>query len=259
MIQYSQRDPRWKDEQLGLGTGNLKIENYGCLLTACATLLTAYGFQVNPSQLNSKLKNIGGFNGALMYTYSLANIFPVRVKMIKTGIGSESPEQLIDSMLAKNLFAIVEIDSSIRDGFQNHWVVIYKRVGDTYYISDPWSKNPEAEETTLTERYGFTSKNPDDIVNNVLMIEPKEIPPETEYPPVVEPIDIPIGEKLTVIVNSLRLREGPSTRSKEFGYANSGQEFISAGEPIVDGVITWQPVIVYVAANYGENPYIRKN
>ena len=258
-VQYSQRDPRWKDEVLGFGGSGLKIENYGCLVTACSTLLTAYGFPVNPSEMNARLKKIGGFSGALMYTGSLANLFPVRVKMIKTGIGSETPSQLINSMLDKGLLAIVEFDASSRSGFQNHWAVVYKRDGENYFISDPYSKNPEGETITLAERYGFSSDDVDKIVNNVLMVEPTAVPLPIEFPPLVDVGEIPVGEKLTVIVNSLRLRKGPSTGSMEFGYANAGMEFVSAGKPIKDGAITWQPVVVYLAANYGDAPYIKKN
>lgn len=259
MIQYSQRDPRWGKDILGFADAGQTIESYGCLLTACATVLTYYGHKVNPQELNRKLQGAGGFTGALMYFNVLPNLFPVKVNLIPVGKDNRAPLPLINASLDEGRPVIVEVDASVRAGFQNHWVTIYKRDQSLYYISDPWRYLPENETITLEERYGFAGIN-EQIITNVFLISPILAVPVPAHPAVDAPMPeiqpIPSGRKLRVLIDGLRLRNGASTSAVELTRLNTGMELVSAGDPIKDDEITWQPILLYVAANYGRDLYI---
>jgi hypothetical protein len=261
MIQYSQRDPRWAKDRLGFAQEGQTIESYGCLVTACAMVLTYHGFAVNPQELNKKLQNAGGFTGALMYFNVLPNLFPVRVNLINCGRDNPAPLQLINASLDSGRPVIVEVDASPRTGFQNHWVTIYKRDGGKYLISDPWSYLPENETLALQDRYGFAGR-PEQIITNVFQIEPvhsASVPaatPASDSKPAPEISAVPSGRKVRVLIDGLRLRNGASTNATELTRLNTGMELVSAGDPVKDGAITWQPVLLYVAANNGNDLYI---
>lgn len=284
-IQYSQRDPSWKKESLGFSENT--IETFGCLLTASATVLTRFGLKVNPSELNKALKKANGFSGAYMYYQVLSNIYPVDVELMQcTNI--PAPLNYIDSNLKKGLYPIVEVDSNPKNGFQNHWVVIYKKVDNDYWVSDPWSLSPHSELVSLTSRFGFAG-NAQKIIKNIFVITPRF---EIDIPVVAEsnsgvvennsaiqdenqnlnpiqneglntsdtvPLElksIPIGGKLKTIIDGLRVRNGPSLDSKVLTMVNSGTEFVSAGDLIQNGNITWQPIILYVATNCANERYV---
>ena len=66
-ILYSQWDPRWANDMLGFNTKlPFNMYNYGCYVTAWAMVCRYYGKEVDPGQLNTKLKDLGagkGFQG----------------------------------------------------------------------------------------------------------------------------------------------------------------------------------------------------
>ena len=261
MIHYSQRDSKWKYQKLGFGDDGVTIENNGCLLTASAMVLTNYGFPVTPQELNDKLKTVNGFTGPFMYFNMLSTIYPVNVRLVDCSGDICAPMELINQEIDNGRMVIVELDSSIQPGFQNHWVVLYERHGSEYYMSDPWSLKPENEVVTIEKRYGFAGKTAE-IINKVLFVIPKVI----NTPSVVETqtttvenapiVNIPVGKELDVILGGLRLRTAPSRNGAELMMLPYGTRLRSAGDPIPDGQITWQPVLLYVAANYIDTKYI---
>ncbi len=66
-ILYSQWDDRWAKNLLGFNTDpKFNMYNYGCYVTAWAMVCRYYGKEVDPGQLNQKLKDLGpkkGFDG----------------------------------------------------------------------------------------------------------------------------------------------------------------------------------------------------
>lgn len=256
MIQYSQRDPRWKTDPLGFGDSGTTIGSYGCLLTASAMVLSNYGFIVDPPTLNKKLKDIVGFSGALLIPSALGSVSPVKINWISCS-NDPAPLQLIEEKIDDNCFVIVEVDASPRAGFQNHWVTIYRRDGlDKYYISDPWTEKPESETITLQQRYGFAG-GPAKIITNVIIIEPlakKNMPtgstPSTDIPQTD-------GQKFNVLIDGLRVRQTPATNSEPVGMLNTGAQLVSAGDSFSANGIVWQPVVMYVATAYNGEPYIK--
>lgn len=260
MIQYSQRDTRWNFYKLGYGSDDQTIGTQGCLLTACATVLSHYGHNVTPKELNEMLKGNNGFTGALMYYNSIESFFPVVSLFYECPKDSSGCIDIINIALGKGLLPIVEVDSSPQNGMQNHWVVIYDRHGDEYFISDPWDMEPEKETVILEDRYGFAGKTAD-IIKHILLIQPRNVtkplePAGRPAPLELEAEEIPVGSKLRVITNGLRLRPTPSTEKTELAMLAHGYELVSAGKPIKNGNITWQPVMLYVATSYLGEKYI---
>lgn len=249
MIEYSQRDPQWSSERLGFASDDMTIGNSGCLLTAAATVLSNYGFVVNPSELNEKLRSIGGFTGGLMYFNSLAQLYGVRVQL-KSRL--ENLDEL-NSKIDAGYFVIVELDSSPVPGFQNHWVVLYKRDGTTYFMSDPWYSKPDPTPLVLNIKYGFTGHDPLAIINQVLFVEAIATVPAVKPKP---RRDISSGDKVRVVVDGLRLRSTPSTKPQPVSMLVKGTELVVCGEAIEAEGIKWQPVVFYVAESYNNVVYL---
>jgi hypothetical protein len=152
---YSQMDPRWKDDSLGLDNSTT-IGKFGCLLTCMAMVADGFGNDVTPQSLNEKMKVAGGFQGALVMPAVLPNVLPgVRYHKYIQCKNPPAPIADIDATLDAGLPVIVEVDYSPAPGMQNHWIVLYDRQGDDYLIQDPWPYPVKSKKNTLTSRYGF--------------------------------------------------------------------------------------------------------
>jgi hypothetical protein len=63
---YSQRDPRWGNNKLGFS--NYLLKDKGCLVTALASFASqVYNTNLTPDIVNSRLKAVNAFDGALLY------------------------------------------------------------------------------------------------------------------------------------------------------------------------------------------------
>ncbi len=155
--QLSQQDPRWKNEKLGFS--NHKIGPYGCALTSLTMLVNGFGETETPASLNQKLKGLGqgnGFIDDLVVWGGLPLLFPdfsLRKVYLCREENKPAPLAEIDASLARGQAVLVELDRSPAAGLQNHWVVLYKKVGDDYLMNDPWNYPPDAAETKLAPRY----------------------------------------------------------------------------------------------------------
>jgi hypothetical protein len=205
----SQRDPRWKDEQLGFDN-TITIGTDGCALTSLTMLVNGYGFNETPSTVNQKLKAMGaggGFIGGLVIWGSLTRSFP---KIIYQNIiqWNNPPADLnsIDTSIAAGQPVVVELDRSPAPGLQNHWVVLYGKQGNDYLMLDPWPVPPDSGPTTLIGRYGFGRQPQDFIAAAVWYLT---VGPATPSAPPSGPgfyVQVPI-----TLVTGLNLRSTPST------------------------------------------------
>jgi hypothetical protein len=154
----SQRDPQWKDDILGFDDA-CTIGTDGCALTCLAMLVNGFGFNETPKTLNKKLKDLGpgsGFIGPLMVWYGLTRIYPkVGFKTLVICKDQNAPLAAIDSALAAGQAVLVEVDRSLAQGLQTHWVVVYAKKDDDYLILDPFPYPSDDKDVTLTTRYGF--------------------------------------------------------------------------------------------------------
>lgn len=149
---YSQRDPRWKDDKLGYS--DLTMGGYGCLVTAASILLTYLGKEITPGELNQKLKDIGGFNGA----YFKYDPFVKQFDMVFSGIENydsvPAPVERIRTNIEKGLPTIIRVDFVPETRpIDQHFVVVIGYTEKDLIISDPWT----GEEYFLTAKYPHNS------------------------------------------------------------------------------------------------------
>jgi hypothetical protein len=176
----SQMDPQWKNKLLGNDTTST-IGSYGCLLTSLAMVINGLGASETPATLNDKMKNAGGFQGALLIPGILSSAVP--------GYNSDrfekypnAPASLadIDASLAAGDPIIVEVDYSPAAGLQTHWILLLGKSGNDYLIQDPWPYPCDTQPVLLTKRFGFAGA-PQNIIKAALWIvriapRPKPVP-----------------------------------------------------------------------------------
>jgi len=154
----SQRDPKWANELLGFDD-SCTIGTDGCALTCLAMLVNGFGFSETPKTLNKKLKDLGpgsGFIGPLMVWYGLTHIYPkIAFKTLVICKDQNAPLAEIDTALSAGQAVLVEVDRSLAQGLQTHWVVVYAKTDNDYLILDPYPIPSDNKEVTLTTRYGF--------------------------------------------------------------------------------------------------------
>jgi hypothetical protein len=204
----SQRDPRWKDEQLGFDS-SITIGTDGCALTSLAMLVNGYGFTETASTLNQKFKAMGpggGFIGGLVIWGSLTRSFPKIV--YQNIIQWNNPPAVLDSIdasISAGQPVVVEIDRSPSPGLQNHWVVLYAKQGNDYLMLDPWPIPADSGPVTLGSRYGFGRQPQEYIVAAVWYLAlGSATPPAPPSGPGFY-VQVPIS-----LVTGLNLRSAPS-------------------------------------------------
>jgi hypothetical protein len=155
LVYYSQQDPKWKEDVLGLGTLPDTIGFVGCALTSVAMLLSGYGYTESPKTLNDKMKAAGGFISSSIRWEVINKIHPqVTLKTNYKCETSDAPLSEIDAALAAGHPVVVRVDAKPSPGLQWHYVLIYARKGEDYLMLDPWPYQPgTAREDSLMARY----------------------------------------------------------------------------------------------------------
>lgn len=140
----------WKDQQYGFGSRT--IEYAGCALTCLAMVLKYYGINTDPGELNTWLKNNGGYSGTESINWS-------KVSQKSNGTVYCKGSAIIYG--SQDLWRInTEIDNGnpviARMNYQgtSHYVVICGYNGNQYYINDPWTEN-----SSKTINEGYEPKN----------------------------------------------------------------------------------------------------
>lgn len=128
---YSQWDPRWANDMLGFNTNlPFNMYNYGCYITAWAMICQYYGKNVDPGQLNTKLKNLGAGKG-----FSGGNYIPGGVHLLYGDIKetrTATPSAVTDAQLGEirtaldNSYPVIfGIDVNPRTiAYDSHFVVV---------------------------------------------------------------------------------------------------------------------------------------
>jgi len=133
-----QRDSRWKDKKLG--TSSVTIGDAGCVL-CCATIICRfYGHDIWPDWLNEQMARVGGYyDQNLWQWHKLTEIFPdIKVHKLIDCYTTPAPLDQIDKRLEEGHPVIVCVDFDPKPGVQTHYVVIFGKEGDDYYLADPW-------------------------------------------------------------------------------------------------------------------------
>lgn len=107
---YSQWDPRWANDLLGFNTDpKFNMYNYGCFVTSWAIVCRYFGKDIDPGQLNQKLKDLGvgkGFDKSGNYIPGGVNRIYGDIKETRTA----TPTALTDAQMG-------EIRTSIDNGY----------------------------------------------------------------------------------------------------------------------------------------------
>ncbi|MFS8131456.1 MAG: C39 family peptidase [Candidatus Dojkabacteria bacterium] len=140
----SQRDETWGNDQLGACTDET-IHTAGCAVSAMSMLLKSYGFDTDPQKLNNFLRennNQGYVDDCNIKWYIIPNYFK-GIRLVGAFFNEKTFTRL-DKELARGNPVIIGFNKVPFTSLQ-HWVVVTKKVGDTYYINDPWSLDGKQE------------------------------------------------------------------------------------------------------------------
>jgi len=248
MIRFSQQDPKWKNKQLG--NGDCTIGSDGCFLTCFSMLL-----EVEPPTLNDKMVVHGGFLGSNIMAGVVPVMYPkVWNESITWCKDNPAPLDTIDRALTSGMAVIVQVDTSPAPDIQSHWVIITSKVGNDYNMVDPWPV-VDIPRATLLGRYG-KGRDAKTIITYILVMggtsSAVEVTGDTQPAPEVSTVDT-----ITVTTDYINLRREPNTNAdnEPIGEVLRGMTFKKAGTPLAGTgkVISWQPVIVYVATGVVEN------
>ena len=168
-----QNDPKWKNTKLG-HQNTETIGTWGCLLTSMTMVANGFGADETPESLMNKLKNAGGFQGALVIPAVLPSVVPgIRYKGYQPCENAPAPVAQIDAALAAGMPVIAQVDWSPKAGVQTHWVVIYDKEGDRYVMKDPYRYGGDAPDKKLylTDRYKHSGRNPANAITGVVWFE----------------------------------------------------------------------------------------
>jgi len=202
-----QNDPKWKDIKLG-NQSKETIGTWGCLMTSMTMVANGYGFDETPATINEKMKTAGGFQGALIVPAVLPSVCPGLVyKGYFPCEDSPAPISQIDSAIAAGKPVIAQVDWSPKAGLQTHWIVLYDKVGDDYYMKDPYRYSGDAPDKKIKvlDRYTNSGKNIANAITGVIWIE-GSTPPEPK-PKVPVPAD---SFSVYATVDGLAFRSEPS-------------------------------------------------
>jgi hypothetical protein len=149
----SQRNELWKDTKLGTSTVTT-IGQAGCLLVCHSMMLSYYGHDFHPDDLNEFYKNRKVFDNATYINYwAAANCFEdMKADEFVDCYNIPAPLDKIDAYLSKGMPVIAMVDFSPVEGVQTHFVLIVGKDND-YLINDPWT----GETYFFTAKYGDPS------------------------------------------------------------------------------------------------------
>jgi len=205
-----QNDEKWKNVKLG--NSKETIGSWGCLLTSATMMLNGIGYSETPETVNEKMKNAGGFDGALFIPSVLPYIWPnCAYRDMQPCETSPAPIALIDAAVAAGKPVILQVDWNKQAGIQTHYVLVKEKKGSDYSIYDPYKYGGDGpdKEVLLTSRYKYNGKTLETEISAVLWFEAYNI--SLPEPPKVSKVPLP-AEKfvLYVMEDDLALRAEPS-------------------------------------------------
>ena len=202
-----QNDPKWKNVKLG-NQNKETIGSWGCLMTSMTMVANGYGFDETPETINAKMKSAGGFQGAMIIPAVLPRVCPGLIyKGYQPCEDSPAPISRINAALAAGKPVIVQVDWSPKAGLQTHWIVLYDKVGNDYYIKDPYHYRGDSpdKKLKLLERYHHSGRNAAKAITGVIWYE-GSTPPQPK-PKVPLPDDT---FSVYATVDGLAFRNDPS-------------------------------------------------
>lgn len=155
---WSQLDSDWSGDYLGLTKRSIRQD--GCALTSCAMVLTHYGMEMDPRELNRELGERGyvyvwvqGVQYARIKWDHVASVGNLDYSRERYFDWSDSPADLgvVNKYLDAGYPVIVETRWNHNEDY-THWVVLTGRDGAIYYMNDPMDASPTT--STFNSKYG---------------------------------------------------------------------------------------------------------
>ena len=140
---YNQRDPRWAAQRLG--TSNVTIGSYGCLITAYASALSDAGKVMTPDQLNTWLIQNGGYIQGNLFVFNAPDKLGVLKFDNVADYPKPAPIDVLDQYVQAGGYIFVQVDFNPDQSMQPHWC---RYIGGGSII-DPWY----GDIAPLTPRY----------------------------------------------------------------------------------------------------------
>jgi hypothetical protein len=222
-----QNDEKWKNTRLG--NSSETIGGWGCLMTSATMMLNGIGYNETPETVNEKMKQAGGFQGALFIPSVLPMLWPNCAYLgMQPCENSTAPLPQIDAALAAGKPVILQVDWNKQAGIQTHFVLVKDKRGNDYVLYDPYKYAGDGpdRDVLLTTRYKYNGATLEKEISGVLRFEAlNAAPPAT---PRKTTVPLP-AEKYTLYAceDDLALRSAPSTDGYLWKRLVSGTALIS--------------------------------
>jgi len=132
---YLQNDPEWGGDLIG---GSIwKMSSAGCLVACVSSAITDLGLPVTPGEVNRKLTEVDGYQGADLIWYKINEAFP-QIDYKYTRIFSSAR---IERDLESGLLPIVNVRIN-RTG-RTHWLLIVGGKDGEFLAYDPLNASLE--------------------------------------------------------------------------------------------------------------------
>jgi len=221
-----QNDEKWKNVKLGNSTET--IGGWGCLLTSATMMLNGIGYNETPDSVNDKMKNAGGFQGALFMPSFLPYVWPNCAYRDMQPCENSAPIALIDAAVAAGKPVILQVDWNKQVGIQTHFVLVKDKKGDDYILYDPYkyAGDGPGKDVLLTSRYKYNGAKLASEISAVLWFD--SYSSKLPDPPKMTKVPVP-AEKYTLYAaeDDLALRAEPSVTSYLWKRMLMGTELIS--------------------------------
>lgn len=132
VVCYLQNDPLWADEKIGETSRSLG--GAGCLISCAASAVTALGTSITPSELNSRLAEVGGYQGADLIWYKVHEAVP----QVTYKYSRVFTAKTIERDLARGLLPVVNV--RYYGSGVSHWVLIVGADENDFLVCDPLNK-----------------------------------------------------------------------------------------------------------------------
>jgi len=153
---FSQLNKKWKNILLGFSTTRT-LGSDGCTITCLACVLN-----ITPAEVNTRLKAVGGFSGALVIWAKIKEAFPELAWEFR---GYNYDEGQVKAAIAKNNFCLVEVDfdGTERDD-DRHWILALP--GNK--AIDPWTGTVISFEKYKIKRgYSIINIKGESVMSNI--------------------------------------------------------------------------------------------
>ncbi len=221
-----QNDEKWQNVRLG--NSAITIAKWGCLLTSATMMLNGIGHKETPETVNEKMKQVGGFDGALFIPSFLPYIWPnCGWRDMQDCKNYPAPIADIDAAVQAGRPVILQVDWSKEADVQTHFVLVKEKKGDDYVIYDPFKYGGDApgKEVLLTKRYKFYGARLETEISAVLWFDSFGIAAES---PKATKVPVPAERYvLYATEDDLALRAEPSFNGFLLKRLMTGTELIS--------------------------------